>query len=98
MLKKLLAISLLSFFLIACGDDTPKFDLSSIETYETSGKRVVEKLNDADKENLARVIIKLSIAAGLNMENEGDQDKIFAEIRRKLDGKTAKEIINEFDK
>jgi hypothetical protein len=98
MFKKLLAISLLSFVLIGCGDDSPRFDLSSVETFKTSGKAVVEKLNDADKENMARILLKLSMTAGFNPENAGDQDKTFAEIKSKLNGKTAQEVLNEFGK
>ncbi|OCF94489.1 hypothetical protein A9G08_01770 [Gilliamella sp. wkB195] len=98
MFKKLLAVSLLSFVLVGCGDDGPKIDLSNQETYATSIQKATEKLSDSDKLAFGRAVTKVASAAALNQANAGDQNKIFTEMKNKLDGKTAKEIISEFDK
>ncbi|OTQ71488.1 MULTISPECIES: DUF6694 family lipoprotein [unclassified Gilliamella] len=98
MFKKLLAVSLLSFVLVGCGDDAPKLDLSSKEAYTTSAQKAGEKLSDTDKVAFARAMVKVAATAATNQANSGDENKIFAEIKSKLDGKTAKEVISEFDK
>ena len=98
MFKKLLAVSLLSFVLVGCGDDAPKLDLSTKEAYATSAQKAGEKLSDADKIAFARAMVKVSAIAATNQANAGDENKIFDEIKSKLNGKTAKEIISEFDK
>lgn len=98
MFKKLLAISLFSFILIGCGNNDTKLDFSSKEAYVESISKVGEKLNDADKVAFGRAMYNVNMAANSNEANGGDDDKVFAELKHKLDGKTAHEIISEFNK
>ena len=98
MFKKLLAVSLLSFALIGCGDDAAKIDFTTQDTFTSSVKKASEKLNDADKIAFARAIVKATAAAATNPDNAGDEAKVKEDLKNKLNGKTAKEIISEFDK
>ena len=99
MFKKLLAVSLLSFALIGCGgDDAPKIDFTTQETFTSSVKTASEKLSDNDKIAFARAIFNATTAAATNPANAGDEAKVTADLKSKLNGKTAKEIISEFDK
>ena len=98
MFKKVLAVLLLSFALIGCGDDSPKIDLTTPETFTNSIKAASDKLSDKDKMAFSRAIIKVTAAAAMNPDNAGNEAKTTEEIKSKLHGKTAEEIINKFDK
>ena len=99
MFKKLLAVSLLSFALIGCGgDDGPKIDFTTLDTYSSSVQAATEKLSDTDKAAFARALVNATAKAATNPANNGNEAKIAEDLKSKLNGKTAKKIISEFDK
>ena len=99
MFKKLLAVSLLSFALVGCGgDDGPKIDFTTLETYTSSVQAATEKLSDTDKAAFARALVNVTAKAATNPANNRNDAKIAEELKNKLNGKTAKEIISEYDK
>lgn len=94
MFKKLLAVLVVSFVLVGCGDGSPKMDVSSKETFQTSMTEMSAKLDPQDKDDFGRAVMKVLFAAGAEFGN--DEAKIQQSLKDKLGGKTAKEIIKEY--
>ena len=92
-----LFILLMSLIVVSCGG--PKIDGSSQEKFDKSLKKMNEKLTEDEKDKLTEAMIAIAF------ENLDFEDLLFAdtedysdEIKEKLDGKTAKQIISEGDR
>ncbi|QYN44230.1 MULTISPECIES: DUF6694 family lipoprotein [unclassified Gilliamella] len=96
MFKKLLAVFVVSFVLVGCGDGSPKVDASSKSAFQASMKEISETLKGEDSDNFKKAILKIVLAA--SFETGGDEAKIQQILEEKLDGKTAKEILKEYSK
>ncbi|MBW5406851.1 DUF6694 family lipoprotein [Morganella morganii] len=88
-MKKLLAVIALSFALTACGDAT--LDLTSQKTAQESIAKMEKDLSPEQARELKGAITKISFQAAF--ATGGDEDKMMAAMKDKLQGKTAKEII-----
>lgn len=88
-MKKLLAVAMLSLFLVGCGE--PKLDMSSEETSKASMKVMKEKLSPEDAKRLDKAATRV-VAQAAFLSN-GDKEEMFSLMKAKLDGKTAQEII-----
>ncbi|UXM94803.1 hypothetical protein N5853_12000 [Bartonella sp. HY329] len=91
-MKKLLCMLLLTVSLAACGSGEPKADMSTNEKMEQSLDEMSKKLSPEDATKLKNAVVAISI--NLAMANAGDQEKTLEALKEKLNGKTAKEIID----
>lgn len=96
MFKKLVVVFVFSFVLIGCGDGSPKIDASSKPAFQASIKEISSNLKGEDGDNFKKIIFKIVLAA--SFESGGDETKIQQILKEKLDGKTAKEILKEYNK
>lgn len=88
-MKKLLVVAALSLFLVGCGE--PKIDASSDAAMKESIAAVQKDLSDSDKVKFNKSIMRIIAQVGFDFKTtEEEKDKA---LRAKLDGKTAKEII-----
>ncbi|GAA5106233.1 hypothetical protein GCM10023211_05770 [Orbus sasakiae] len=94
MFKKLLAVFLVSFVLVSCGDSAPKIDASSKTAFQTSLRDINSTLEGKDKDDFNRAIMKVGLAA--SFATDGEEGSIQKILQEKLGGKTAKEIIKEY--
>lgn len=96
MFRKLVTVLVVSFILVGCGEGLPKIDASSKSAFQASMKEISATLEGEDKDNFNRAIIGVVVAASFQVGN--DEDKIQQILKEKLNGKTAKEIIEEYGK
>ena len=88
-MKKLLAVIALSFALTACGDST--LDMSSPQAAQESIAKMEKDLSPEQSRELKGAITKISFQVAF--ASGGDEEKMMALLKEKLQGKTAKEII-----
>ncbi|MEG0280584.1 MAG: DUF6694 family lipoprotein [Morganella sp. (in: enterobacteria)] len=88
-MKKILAVIALSFVLAGCGEAT--LDMSTQETAKESITTMEKDLSPEDARELKGAITKIGFQAAF--ASGGDEAKMMAAMKEKLQGKTAKEII-----
>ncbi len=92
MKKILLLLLTTTFFLSACAK---KIDGTNMESLEASAEEI-EKSLDSEKQKEFKEAMKLIGSTTLaELTEKGDEKSIFSTIRKKVDGKTADEIIAE---
>ena len=80
----------LAFGLAACNSE-PTFDATNDQTMEASMEEMTKDMTEAEKMELGQAV--MSIAMQVGFSSMGDEEKIEKELKEKLHGKTAKEII-----
>ncbi|WP_392562025.1 hypothetical protein RHO12_00540 [Orbus sturtevantii] len=94
MFKKLLAVLVVSFVLVGCGDSGKTIDFSSKSAMQQSIKEMSEKLDSQERNVFQQSIVKVAFVASLDSNN--DEEKLLQLLKSKLGGKTAEEIIKEY--
>ncbi|WP_392553394.1 hypothetical protein RHO14_05935 [Orbus wheelerorum] len=94
MFRKLLAVLVVSFVLVGCGDSGKTIDFSSKSSMQKSVKEMSDTLDSKDKNAFQQAIVKVAFVASL--DSNDDEAKLLSLLKSKLGGKTAEEIIKEY--
>lgn len=78
--------------LAACSGE-PTFDATNDQTMEASMEEMTKDMTEEEKMELGQAV--MSIAMQVGFSSMGDEEKIEKELKDRLHGKTAKEIIEE---
>jgi len=76
----------------ACSSE-PTFDATNDQTMEASMEEMTKDMTEEEKMELGQAV--MSIAMQVGFSSMGDEDKIEKELKDKLHGKTAEEIIEQ---
>lgn len=97
MFKKLFIFQIviaLCFVVVSCSG--PKIDGSSKENYKKSFEKIKEKLTEEEKEQLDDAMLAIAFnGSEFDDLSSMDPDDFLEDLMKKLDGKSAKEIIEE---
>ncbi|HGN1344046.1 TPA: DUF6694 family lipoprotein [Pseudomonas aeruginosa] len=92
-MKKFLTVAVLSLFLIGCGE--AKFKASSTDEIKQSMQSMKEELPAEQFAQLQKAVLKTMFEVGSTKGSDQEKQQLFKD---KLDGKTAKEIIEMAEK
>lgn len=88
---KIVLVAVFALALAACSSE-PTLDASSEEAMEKSVEIMTVDMTEAEKMAFGMAIA--SIAMEVGFANMGDEEKMEAAIKEKLDGKTVQEILD----
>ncbi|CDH04270.1 conserved hypothetical protein [Xenorhabdus bovienii str. oregonense] len=93
-MKKIILPLLLSIFLVGCGGE-PTFDASNDEAMKASAEKMAKNMSPEEMEKFEKAFLKLSMKSVLVAK---DGDDALTLMKEKLNGKTAKQIIEMAEK
>lgn len=100
MYKKLLAVLVVGFILVGCGDKSQKLNFASTAEFRTSLMMMSEDLEDQDKLAFTNAMINVDYLVENEIKakfgDKADEETTLKMFKDKLGGKSAQEIIEEY--